>query len=46
MFCFVLLRRLFFFPLEMIPACFFYSLKEVQGYKMLACGVAIAGGGA
>jgi hypothetical protein len=23
----------------MIPACSFYSLKEVQGYKMLAYGV-------
>jgi hypothetical protein len=22
----------------MIPACSFYSLKEVQGYKMLVCG--------
>jgi hypothetical protein len=30
--------------LRMIPACFFYSLKEVQGYKMLACGVTLAGG--
>jgi hypothetical protein len=25
----------------MIPACFFYSLKEVQGYKMLAYGVTL-----
>jgi hypothetical protein len=32
--------------LGMIPACSFYSLKEVQGYKMLACGVTLAGGGA
>jgi hypothetical protein len=22
---------------RMVPACFFYSLKEVQGYKMLVC---------
>jgi hypothetical protein len=32
--------------LGMIPACSFYSLKEVQGYKMLACGVTLASGGA
>jgi hypothetical protein len=32
--------------LGMIPACSFYSLKEVQGYKILACGVTLAGGGA
>jgi hypothetical protein len=25
----------------MIPACSFYSLKEVQGYKMLAYGVTL-----
>jgi hypothetical protein len=25
----------------MIPACPFYRLKEVQGYKMLACGVTL-----
>jgi hypothetical protein len=25
----------------MIPACFFYRLKEVQGYKMLAYGVTL-----
>jgi hypothetical protein len=25
----------------MIPACSFYSLKEVQGYKVLACGVTL-----
>jgi hypothetical protein len=28
----------------MIPACSFYSLKEVQSYKMLACGVTISRG--
>jgi hypothetical protein len=33
-------------PPRLIPACFFYSLKEVQGYKMLVCGVTLAGGGA
>jgi hypothetical protein len=26
-------------PPGMVPACSFYRLKEVQGYKMLACGV-------
>jgi hypothetical protein len=25
----------------MIPTCSFYSLKEVQGYKMLAYGVTL-----
>jgi hypothetical protein len=25
----------------MIPACAFYSLKEVQGYKILAYGVTL-----
>jgi hypothetical protein len=30
----------------MIPTCSFYSLKEVQGYKMLSCGVTLAGEGA
>jgi hypothetical protein len=30
----------------MIPACSFYSLKEVQGYMMLVCGVTFVGGGA
>jgi hypothetical protein len=25
------------------PACFFYSLKEVQGYKMLVRGVILVG---
>jgi hypothetical protein len=45
--CFVLLWWLFFFrPLGMIPACSFYHLKEVQGYKMLARGVTLAGEGA
>jgi hypothetical protein len=34
----------FFGPLGTIPTCSFYSLKEVQGYKMWACGVAFAGG--
>jgi hypothetical protein len=28
-------------PLGMISACSFYSLKEVQGYKMLAYGVTL-----
>jgi hypothetical protein len=28
-------------PPGTIPACFFYSLKEVQGYKMLAYGVTL-----
>jgi hypothetical protein len=27
----------------MIPACSFYSLKEVQGYMMLAYGVSLPG---
>jgi hypothetical protein len=27
------------------PACSFYSLKEVQGYKMLVCGVILVGEG-
>jgi hypothetical protein len=36
----------FFLSLGTIPACSFYSLKEVQGYKMLVCGVPLAGGGA
>jgi hypothetical protein len=44
---FVLLWWLFFFrPLGMIPACSFYSLKEVQGYKLLARSVTFAGEGA
>jgi hypothetical protein len=29
-----------------VPACSFYSLKEVQGYNMLACGVILVGEGA
>jgi hypothetical protein len=29
-----------------VPACSFYSLKEVQGYKMLVCGVILVGEGA
>jgi hypothetical protein len=36
----------FFRSPGMIPARSFYSLKKVQGYKMLACGVTLAGGGA
>jgi hypothetical protein len=28
-------------PFGMIPACSFYSLKEVQGYKMLVYGVTL-----
>jgi hypothetical protein len=48
--CFLLLLWFFFFflfsSLEMILACSFYRLKEVQGYKMLVCGVTLAGGGA
>jgi hypothetical protein len=41
--CTVLLCWLFsFFRLpRMIPTCPFYRLKEVQGYKMLACGVTL-----
>jgi hypothetical protein len=45
--CVVLLWWCFFFflvvprPLGMIPACSFYSLNEVQGYKALACGVSL-----
>jgi hypothetical protein len=44
--CVVVVVLLFLVPFGMIPACFFYSLKEVQSYKMLACGVTLAGGGA
>jgi hypothetical protein len=29
-----------------VPACSFYSLKEVQGYKMLVCDVILVGEGA
>jgi hypothetical protein len=37
----------YFFPsLGMIPACFFYSLKEVQGYNMLVRGAIFVGEGA
>jgi hypothetical protein len=47
---FVLLWWLFFFRSRqsprMILACSFHSLMEVQGYKILACGVTLAGGGA
>jgi hypothetical protein len=35
-FCFFSRRRT-------VPACSFYSLKEVQGYKRLVCGVILAG---
>jgi hypothetical protein len=27
-----------------VPACSFYSLKEMQGYKILVCGVILVGG--
>jgi hypothetical protein len=27
----------------MVPACSFYSLKEVQGYKILVCGMILVG---
>jgi hypothetical protein len=42
----VLLWWCFFFlffgrPSGTIPACSFYSLKEVKGYKMLAYGVTL-----
>jgi hypothetical protein len=43
---FVFVAVVILFPLAMIHVCFFYSLKEVQSYKMLTCGVTIAGGGA
>jgi hypothetical protein len=33
-------------PFGTVPACSFYSLKEVQSYKMLACGVILVGEGA
>jgi hypothetical protein len=33
-------------PFGTVPACSFYSLKEVQGYKMLAHGVILVGEGA
>jgi hypothetical protein len=40
--CVVVVIVLFFLcPSRMIPACPFYRLKEVQGYKMLACGVTL-----
>jgi hypothetical protein len=43
--CVVLLWWCFSFflfgPSGMILACSFYRLKEVQGYKMLACGVTL-----
>jgi hypothetical protein len=32
----------FSFPLGMTLVCPFYSLKEVQGYMMLACGVTLS----
>jgi hypothetical protein len=46
---FVLLRAFFFFPsssLEMIPACSFYSLKEVQGYNSIGIRCDLEGRGA
>jgi hypothetical protein len=33
----------FFSHRRTVPTCSFYSLKEVQGYKMLVCGVILAG---
>jgi hypothetical protein len=33
-FCVVVVALLFSVPFGMIPACSFYNLKEVQGYKM------------
>jgi hypothetical protein len=36
-------RCSFFLSPGMISACSFYSLKEVQGYKILARGVTLAG---
>jgi hypothetical protein len=39
--CVVAVVVLFLGPLGMIPACVFYRLKEVRGYKMLACGVTL-----
>jgi hypothetical protein len=42
--CVALLWWFFFFffrHFRMIPACSFYRLKEVQGYKMLACDVTL-----
>jgi hypothetical protein len=44
--CVVMVVVLFFLSPGMIPACSFYSLKEVQGYKILARGVTLAGEGA
>jgi hypothetical protein len=34
------------FPSGTVPACSFYNLKEVQGYKMLVRGVIFVGEGA
>jgi hypothetical protein len=40
----VLLRGFFFSsPFGMIPACFFYSLKEVQGYNNVGTRCDLAG---
>jgi hypothetical protein len=33
-----------FLPSRTVPACSFYSLKEVQGYEMLVRGVILAPG--
>jgi hypothetical protein len=33
-------------PSETVPACSFYSIKEVQGYKMLVRGAILVGEGA
>jgi hypothetical protein len=35
-----------FSPPGTVPACSFYSLKEVQSYRMLVCGVTLVGEGA
>jgi hypothetical protein len=40
----VLVLLWWFYPSRTAPACPFYSLKEVQGYKMLTCGVTLAEG--
>jgi hypothetical protein len=37
--CFLCVR-----PLETVPTCSFYSLTEVQSYKMLVRGVILVGG--
>jgi hypothetical protein len=44
--CFLVLLFLFSRPFGTIPACSFYSPKEVQGYKMLVRGAILVGEGA